>query len=399
MSQCYDMTDDGARCTNPISEHLFCIDHQDTCKIYTPLLITFLNSIPEFTSLYVLQKPLNSISGFGQLFHVTHRATSKPAILKVKMQSKVLYPCDDLNNEVELLYHHFTPRHNRIVRMIDSFNVVFPNKEQDLMFLVGYTMEPMLCDLQEWWFDQQKGSPALFKTVCKQAIEMIEQYHSSGYLHCDVKPKNICIRREKPLDLVLIDFGMTWKDATVKNNGYGGTEYFSSLQCALKKQISYRDDMETIGYVLLYLLHPTLLPNTPEKRIEAKRSLNTFPTMFQNYFIECRQLAIHEKPNYKKLLRILGVRSTLIFEPYITPSTKYVNYFKLKDLDQFDGIRGDPKNIEILHDHELYTTRDLGIWKHKHDLFSDTKLIKFITKLGIPQKDAEAFVHFCNIRK
>jgi len=48
-----------------------------------------------------------------------------------------------------------------------------------------------------------------FRTIIEEIVEGLESLHDSGILHLDLKPSNILIRSLRPLNLILIDFGIS----------------------------------------------------------------------------------------------------------------------------------------------------------------------------------------------
>ena len=48
-----------------------------------------------------------------------------------------------------------------------------------------------------------------FRTIIEEIVEGLESLHGSGILHLDLKPSNILIRSLRPLNLILIDFGIS----------------------------------------------------------------------------------------------------------------------------------------------------------------------------------------------
>jgi len=396
-TQCYGMNNDGARCTlERISKYAFCEQHQDG-KVYTPLIVDFLNKSKEFTSLYSLGKPLGVQGGVGQLFNVTHNKTQKPAILKAKVQQRnTKYSVDNLRHECKIL-SFFSTQHYHVVQMIDYFDLVFI--EDTDSFLIGYTMEPLLYDLYSL-----RNIPFNIKDVCRQLIGMMSQFHESGYIHCDLSPANICIRQTKPLELVLIDFGFSFEE-NMDFKGFGGNVHCYSLQQETRNILSYRDDMESIGYVIWHIVEGTLpwghIPDDfgNKERIEMKRTLSKAPRRIVKYIQACRKTPLHQKPNYSHLLSILGIRKHDIKSDYITPQSKFIDYSKV-ELTEFNGIKGNKKNIDILNDNDLQTRRDLSLFMSKHDMFGkdgNKKLQDSLVKMGIPESDAKAFVRFYNL--
>jgi serine/threonine protein kinase len=87
--------------------------------------------------------------------------------------------------------------------------------------------------------------------------------HSVNYIHRDIKPENFLIGIEnKSHVLHLIDFGLSKKYRDLKthqhvaykeNRSLAGTVRYSSINTHFGFEQSRRDDLESIGYVLVYL--------------------------------------------------------------------------------------------------------------------------------------------------
>ena len=97
--------------------------------------------------------------------------------------------------------------------------------------------------------------------------------HSIGYIHCDLKPDNICLadgkNGEEMADIKLIDFGICksicrnrflFKEPVDDDEhiNYGelrqkGNLIFASPNSVLNMQVSRRDDMISLFYLILHL--------------------------------------------------------------------------------------------------------------------------------------------------
>jgi len=94
-------------------------------------------------------------------------------------------------------------------------------------------------------------------------LQRIQTLHEKGYIHRDLKPENILMGLEENAStLYLIDYGLAkkWKLSTGEHIPYkdgknltGTARYVSAFTHNGIEQ-SRRDDLEGIGYVLLYLL-------------------------------------------------------------------------------------------------------------------------------------------------
>ena len=95
-------------------------------------------------------------------------------------------------------------------------------------------------------------------------IARIEYVHSKGFLHRDIKPDNFLMGLgRKAIQVYIIDFGLAKKyqhSSTNRhipyreNKNLTGTARYASCNTHLGIEQSRRDDLESLGYVLLYFL-------------------------------------------------------------------------------------------------------------------------------------------------
>jgi serine/threonine protein kinase len=115
------------------------------------------------------------------------------------------------------------------------------------------------------------GRKFTLKTVlmlADQMITRIEFMHSKGYLHRDIKPDNFLMGLGRKANQVyIIDFGLAkrYRDSTTnrhipyrENKNLTGTARYASCNTHLGIEQSRRDDLESLGYVLLYFLRGSL---------------------------------------------------------------------------------------------------------------------------------------------
>ena len=111
---------------------------------------------------------------------------------------------------------------------------------------------------------ENRGTLSL-KTVISMGLQMlrrIETIHNCGIVHRDIKPENFLLGPEnKSGTLYLIDFGLATpyvdgkQHVEMKNsNNLIGTARYTSINIHNGITPSRRDDIESIGYVLIYLL-------------------------------------------------------------------------------------------------------------------------------------------------
>lgn len=150
--------------------------------------------------------------------------------------------------------------------------------------------------------------------IADQLIVRIETLHRRGYIHRDIKPENILLGLDENASTVfLIDFGLAkkWKTVTGEHIPYKdgknltGTARYVSCNTHKGIEQARRDDLEGIGYLLLYLLMSQLPwqglnTRTKEekyrkiKEIKLATSLEElcqgYPVEFLEYLSYCRNL-------------------------------------------------------------------------------------------------------------
>jgi serine/threonine protein kinase len=136
-------------------------------------------------------------------------------------------------------------------------------------------------------------------------ISRIELIHSKGFMHRDIKPENFLIGVGKKAHLLyIIDFGLTkrYKDPKTgnhitfkENKGMTGTARYASMNSHFGYELSRRDDLESVGYILAYFLCKGKLPwmgmrskSKKEKyeMISKTKETTPFETLCDNHPVE-----------------------------------------------------------------------------------------------------------------
>jgi casein kinase I family protein HRR25 len=152
--------------------------------------------------------------------------------------------------------------------------------------------------------------PLVLKIGLK-VISLLETVHQKGLVHRDIKPDNFLFGHNKLSELYLIDFGFcrTYLDdekhvPIKKTHNIIGSLNYASIMSHKRFALSRRDDLESLGYMLLYFISEQLPWNneTDENEILNKK-LNIvndikYPPVLLDYLRYVRSLKYEEKPNY-----------------------------------------------------------------------------------------------------
>ncbi|MCQ2816043.1 MAG: protein kinase [archaeon] len=163
-------------------------------------------------------------------------------------------------------------------------------------------------------------------TVCLLALQIlnrIEYLHKHHFLHRDIKPENFLIGTENKSNIVyLIDFGLSKRYKNPKNHQHipyregrllTGTARYVSINTHLGIEQSRRDDLESIGYVLIYFLKGCLpwqglgvkdkYAKIMEKKLQIPTEILCFglPDEFSIYLNYCKNLRFEDRPDYDYL--------------------------------------------------------------------------------------------------
>ena len=194
-----------------------------------------------------------------------------------------------------------------------------------VMELLGKSLETLF---------QENNCKFSLKTVCMLAEQMItrlEYIHKKYILHRDIKPDNFTIGRGKQSHIIyLIDFGLSKKYRSSKGNHehikYSenkrliGTARYASINALKGCEQGRRDDMEALGYVLMYFLRGNLPwqglklnrgDDRYKKIYETKKNTTPeelcigYPKQFCEYIKYTRNLSFEQEPDYNYLKKLI----------------------------------------------------------------------------------------------
>ncbi|CAD8062658.1 unnamed protein product [Paramecium primaurelia] len=184
--------------------------------------------------------------------------------------------------------------------------------------LLGENLEVLL---------QKCGGKFTLQTVLQLSIQLIDRlevFHSMNFIHRDIKPENFLICKEDTSIVYLIDFGLSkYYRVTdgrhiefTQKTGVIGTARYASINTLQWMEQSRRDDLESLGYMLIYLVKGELpwsnikardKEDKYEQILQIKMGLPlnqlcfNLPKCFIHYFQHVKSLLFQQQPNYQHL--------------------------------------------------------------------------------------------------
>ena len=218
--------------------------------------------------------------------------------------------------------------------------------------------------------------------IAIQCLDRLKYIHSKNTLHRDIKPFNFLFGKTNPKLLYLIDFGISTKYRSSRTGKHikfkfvrkaiGSLRYMSINSNSCYEQ-SRRDDLESLGYILIYLIKKTLpwisIENSNINKIEKYRKVRDLkmstlpeelcsglPKEFSDYIKYCRNLSFEQEPNYNYLRNL--------FLEVIKKNEKIVDIRYIKPL-QFSWLSRNNNRITKIDDNN----------KNQHSSISETENI------------------------
>lgn len=283
---------------------------------------------PRVGNKYRLGRKIGSGS-FGEIYLGTNIQTNEEVAIKLE-NVKTKHP--------QLLYE------SKLYRILQGGtgipNVRWFGVEGDYNVLVMDLLGPSLEDLFN--FCSRKLSLKTVLMLADQMINRVEFVHSKSFLHRDIKPDNFLMGLGRRANQVyIIDFGLAkkYRDSSShqhipyrENKNLTGTARYASMNTHLGIEQSRRDDLESLGFVLMYFLRGSLpwqglKAGTKKQKYEkiSEKKVSTsiealcrgYPSEFASYFHYCRSLRFDDKPDYaylKRIFRDLFIREGFQFD-------------------------------------------------------------------------------------
>ena len=201
--------------------------------------------------------------------------------ININDKTKVALKIEEKNSKISLLkseaFNIFSLQGFGIIKFI-SFG---HNKDFNILVepLLGETLYSLFLRLRKKF---------TLKDICLiaiQTLERIEHIHSKGYLHGDIKPENFVIGIDDQRIIYIIDFGLSKKYRSDRTGNHiqfcvtkkmNGTARYASTNSLRGVEISRRDDLESLAYMLLYFIMKKL----PWQGVRANTLQNRYKKIY-----------------------------------------------------------------------------------------------------------------------
>ena len=255
---------------------------------------------------------------FGQIYKGINLKTKEEVAIKIESK----------NIETPQLLHE-----SKILKILKE-NEGFPKVYlitplDDVLIMV---MELLGDNLQKLIKSQKEKKFSLKTTLMLgiQILKRIQTLHENNFIHRDIKPENFTIGLKKMNNTIyMIDYGLTRKYCDSHKNhipykegkNLTGTALYASIYTHKGIEQSRRDDLESLGYMMVYFCKGELpwmdvkaknkagkYKKIMEKKIEMRPEIlcNGLISEFMAYFKYVRELQFTEEPNYNYLLGLLN---------------------------------------------------------------------------------------------
>ncbi|CAG9310956.1 unnamed protein product [Blepharisma stoltei] len=206
--------------------------------------------------------------------------------------------------------------------------IKFSSKENQEFLAIQY----LGLDLETKFAKHHKiFSLATILTIAEQLVDRLEYIHRKGYIHRDLKPRQLLLGLDSDVStLYVVDYGLSklymqrpmgLHIPYIEGRPFEGTPYFASLNTHIGIQQSRRDDLEGVVYMLAYFLNGSLpwIPSNRSIKINEKQirsmkskisSTELFankPEEFSHIFKYARNLEFDAEPDYQYIKNQLAL--------------------------------------------------------------------------------------------
>ena len=264
-------------------------------------------------------KRLMCESSFSQVYEGINIKQKTPVVLKIEHKTNF----NLLESEAYILVY---------LKGLGIPEVVSYGRHGPYKILIEELLGPTIECLWDKYIIEQGSkikNNVLLKNLCLFALQCLERFefiHNKKVVHRDIKPKNFLIGRKDPNVIYLIDFGFARKYKSSRTGKHIrfqnikimiGSFYYGSRYVMKGYEGSRRDDLESLGYMLICLANIGWLPwkkvceNIVEDKMEKLEKIENMkmtiadeelcyglPSEFVSYMKYVKSLEFEQDPDY-----------------------------------------------------------------------------------------------------
>lgn len=267
---------------------------------------------------------------FGDVFEGTDQKTGDKTAIKQEMQATGKGP--QLQYEMQ------------VIKLLNG-SIGFPKlygfwSDAGYNFMAMSRLGPNLSVLLERCRGRFSVKTVLM--IADQILSRLQFLHECHYVHRDIKPENFTIGVDKCANTIcMIDFGLSkmYRDAHThihiperSQRTLTGTVRYASINNHIGTELTRRDDLESVSYMLFYFLRGNLpwqgiKSHSKQRRIQKiqdkKRKTTSeklcagYPPEFGIFMDKVRSLQFDERPKYeeyREMFRSVMVRMGYVFD-------------------------------------------------------------------------------------
>lgn len=264
-----------------------------------------------------------SQGAFGEIYECVDEETDGKYVVKIEKN----------NSSFQLNHEYFVYKKlegMNTPRVYDYGKLLFNG-----MYFNAMTMDKLGLSLEKLYVKQnRKFSTKTVFMIGKRCMSRIEALHHKNFIHRDIKPDNF-VTDETAQKIFLIDYGLAKEyrnPRTLVHRPYKtgknltGTARYASLNTHLGCEQSRRDDLESLGFMMVYFMKGRLpwqgiKAETKQEKYMRIRKCKEETSIFKLcdglphgiylYLLHVRNLEYEECPDYAYLESILedGIRS------------------------------------------------------------------------------------------
>lgn len=227
----------------------------------------------------------------------------------IRTQEQVAIKVEPISNNLKLLKNE-SVIYQYLVGTEGVPNVKWFGKDTENYYMV---LNLLGDSLQSVLNSKKTFSLKLVLQIGLQIFFILKSIHEKGLAHRDIKPDNFLLgNNNNKKQIYIIDFGFCKTITNMKKTtGLIGSLTYASLNAHNYTELSYHDDLESLGYMLIYFYQGFLdWQKTEDIKliIQMKQQVvdnEKIPVVLRNFLRSVRQLTFKEIPDYNSLINLL----------------------------------------------------------------------------------------------